>query len=61
MVTDLMWEVRKDEVLSLETLVPRMEGETGRGGWQSSAWIINFLYPSRDIPWLTGDIKFRTG
>lgn len=42
MVTDLMWEAKKDEVLSLQNLVPRMEGEIGRGWWQSSAWIINF-------------------
>lgn len=39
---DLMWQVRKNEVLSLGNLVPLMEGEIGKGGWERSAWVINF-------------------
>lgn len=39
---DLIWEAKKHEVLSLDNLVPLMEGEIGKGGWGSSAWVIHF-------------------
>lgn len=35
--TDWTWEAEKDEFLSLENLVPLMEGDTGKGGGESSA------------------------
>lgn len=28
---------KKNEVLSLDNLVPLREGETGKGGWENSA------------------------
>lgn len=33
MVTNLMWEVKKNEFLNPENSVPLMKGEMGRGGW----------------------------
>lgn len=32
-VTNLMWEVKKNEFPNLENLVPLMKGEMGREGW----------------------------
>lgn len=34
---DLIWEAKKNEVLSLDDLVPLREGEIGKGRWESSA------------------------
>lgn len=59
MVTDLMWEAKKNEFLSLKNVGTLTQGKIGRGGWSSSAWLVNFLYPSRDILWISGDTKLR--
>lgn len=56
MVIDPMLGVKKNEFLSLENLAPLMEGEIRRG---VVLGLVIFLYPSGDIPWMTGDMKLK--